>query len=516
MNSKPTGRWAAAAATVALVAACSATPSADKSGGDTVVLKLATIDRANNYRHSHGPQAFVDSLEKVSGGRIKVEVTEDYGQGAPDAESDLVQAIASGDIDGGWPSTRSFANAGITGLEAVEAPMTLTSYAAEKALVSGPVADELLGQLDGTGVVGLDLAVGPLRRPFAAEAPLLGPEDWAGATFRVYNSPVQTDAVRLLGATAVNLGLGWIDEARAGRLRGVEFDIAQYAQMGNTTEAGYVTANIVLWPKVFVLSISQERFDTLTDQQRTWVREAAEVAMQASVDATYDETTIAQDLCGKGTRFIAASPDQIAALRTSLQPVLDGLAADPANGALLTEIQAIAADHPEPDVPTVPEACQQGTADDHSPTSPAAGAPGQVSDLPDGEYRVEITTDDLAAAGLDNSDGISGTYTLTVREGTYEMRCRPIDDPGIDCGLEVRDGPLDAGYLRGTGETVTLVSDSELLSKLSGCKLPVSETLPDHCGPAFVVTLTWEIEGDSLTLSGDDLWWGLEPWQKIS
>ena len=194
---------------------------------------------------------------------IKVEVTTEYGHGAPEAESDLVEAIASGEVDGGWPSTRAFANAGISGLEAVEAPMTLTSYAAEKALVSGPVADKLLAKLDGTGVVGLDLAVGPLRRPFAAEAPLLGPEDWAGATFRVYNSPVQTDAVRLLGATPVNLGLGWIDEVQAGRLRGVEFDIAQYAEMGNTTEAGYVTANVVLWPKVFVLSISQERFDAL-------------------------------------------------------------------------------------------------------------------------------------------------------------------------------------------------------------------------------------------------------------
>ena len=263
-----------------------------------------------------------------------------------------MKAIASGEVDGGWPSTRAFANAGITGLEAVEAPMTLTSYAAEKTLVSGPVADKLLAQLDGTGVVGLDLAVGPLRRPFAAKAPLLGPEDWAGATFRVYNSPVQTDAVRLLGATPVNLGFkGWIDEVQAGRLRGLEFDIAQYAESGNTTEAGYVTANVVLWPKVFVLSISQERFDALTDEQQDWVREAADKAMQVSVDATYDETTIAQDLCGKGTRFIAASPDQIAALRTSLQPVLDGLAADPANGALLTEIQAIAANHPGPTSP---------------------------------------------------------------------------------------------------------------------------------------------------------------------
>src|SRR5215217_1413246 len=435
INTRSIGRWTAAVATIALVAACSAAPGTDKSGSDTVVLRLATIDRVNNNGQSYGPEAFVENLAKVSGGRLKVEMTTEYDGGAGDAESNLVNAIASGEVDGGWPSTRAFANAGINGLEAVEAPMTLTSYAAEKTLVSGPVADKLLAKLDGTGVVGLNLAVGPLRRPFAAKAPLLGPEDWAGATFRVYNSPVQTDAVRLLGATAVNLGFGWIDEVRAGRLRGVEFDIAQYAQMGSTTEAGYVTANVVLWPKVFVLAVSQERFGALTDEQRGWIREAADKAMQVSVDATYDETTIAQDLCGKGARFIDASPNQIAALRTRLQPVLDGLAADPANGALLTEIQAIAAGHPEPDVPTVPEACQQGTADDR----PTGRDPGPVSDLPDGIYRTEVTVADLAVAGYTNANGNSGTWTLIVKGGTYEIACRPIDDQGTDCGDSAQD-----------------------------------------------------------------------------
>ena len=117
MKTRSTGRWAAVAATVALVAACSA--GADKSGADTVVLRLATIDQVNNNGQSYGPQAFVDNLEKVSDGRIKVEVTEKYGQAAPEAEYDLVEAIASGEVDGGWPSTRAFANAGITGLESV-------------------------------------------------------------------------------------------------------------------------------------------------------------------------------------------------------------------------------------------------------------------------------------------------------------------------------------------------------------------------------------------------------------
>ena len=177
-----------------MIAACQ-THSADKAGGDTTVLTLATIDDVNDNGQSYGPQAFVDSLVTVSGGRFKVEVTQDYGNGSAQAESNLVKAIASGTIDGGWPSTRSFANAGIPGFATVEAPMTISSYAAEKELVSGPVAGELLRRLDGSGVVGLGLAVGPLRRPFATHAPLLAPADWHGVRFRVFNSPVQADTV---------------------------------------------------------------------------------------------------------------------------------------------------------------------------------------------------------------------------------------------------------------------------------------------------------------------------------
>jgi TRAP-type C4-dicarboxylate transport system substrate-binding protein len=351
----------AATVVVAQLAACQGS-SVDKAGADTLVLQLATIDQVNDNGQSYGPQAFVDSLGEVSGGRLRVEVTTNYGDGAPEAESNLIRAIAAGELDGGWPSTRAFANAGITGLKVVEAPMMITNYEAEKALVSGPVAEKLLARLDGTGVVGLGLAVGPLRRPFAAEAPLLEPADWESVRFRVYNSPVQSEAVRALGGIPVNLSFSWIDEVRAGTLRGAEFDIAQYAKNDFTTSAGNVTANVVLWPKVFVLSFSQQRWDALTDQQRRWVQEAADRAVRASIEATYDETTPATRLCGSGVRFVDASPDQISDLRAALQPVLDQLATDPASGALLKDIQTIASEHPEPEPLALPDNCRSGTA----------------------------------------------------------------------------------------------------------------------------------------------------------
>ena len=98
---------------VALVAACQATGIRDKTGGDTTVLRLVTFEgRVDDNGQNYGLSAFVDNLRKVSGGRLKVDLVTDYGGSAPDAESRVVRAIASGQMDGGWPSTRAFADAG--------------------------------------------------------------------------------------------------------------------------------------------------------------------------------------------------------------------------------------------------------------------------------------------------------------------------------------------------------------------------------------------------------------------
>jgi len=482
-----------------MTAACQTTQGADKTGGDTVVLTLATFEPGPNANgQNHGPEAFVENLGKVSQGRLKVELKTDYGDGAADAESQIVRAIASREVDGGWPATRAFARAGVPGLEVVEAPLTIASYAAQKALVSGPVAGKLLARLDGSGVVGLGLTVGPLRRPFAAGQPLLAPEDWKGMTFRVFNSPVQADAVRALGATPADLSISFIDQIKEGTLRGAELDIAQYERNGNGPEAGNVTANVVLWPKVFVLALSQKRFDALTPQQQAWVREAAAQAVKASVDAPYEEATAARTLCARGARFYDASPGQVQGLRSRFRPVLDKLAADPTSAQLLGDLQAIAAQHPGPEAPAVPASCRGGVTTNNGSLGPV---PTALSALADGVYRRQVTHDDVAAVGGDPGDHPAGIWTLTVRRGTYEVRCRPVPGPGQVCGGTVEDRPLEVGDLRGTGKIVYFVPDAQRLSRLTGCKLPVSNTLSDHCGPDDPYRVAWAISGDKLTLT---------------
>jgi len=498
MSGRSVGTIFSLALVAALVGGCGgaqSVPPQDKAGAQTLVLKLATVDSvADAGGINVGPMTFIKDLESVSAGLIKVDVATSYGDQATDAESQMVNAIASGDVDGGWPSTRAFANAGIPTLEAVEAPLTITSYAANKAVVSGHVAGDLLAGLKGTGVKGLGLAVGPLRRPFAAQAPLLGLADWKGVNFRSFNSPIQADVIRALGATSVTAANDWPDQVAAGKLRGVEFDIEQY-EMNSASEAPYVTANVVLWPKVFVLAVSQQRYDSMTAQQRSWVQQAADAATKASVDATYDESTAATTLCARGVRFVDASPSQLAALHDAVRPVVDKLAADPVNGPLLAEIQQIAVKYPQVEEPDVPPSCRTV-----APTQPP-GIPEAVSNLPSGTYVEQLTAADMAAAGASDL-GSQGTWTLKVTDGTFLLSCRFIDRPATDCGSSGYDGgTVEAGKLRGSGNTVYFVGDGDALHAATGCELPASQVEPGHCYVLPPYWFDWVVDGDRLTFS---------------
>ena len=479
---------------VLATAACSGGAPTDRAGGETLTVTLATIDHVNPDGQSFGVQAFVENIPKVSAGRLKVEVVEDYGGGGPTADADLVKAIADGKLDGGWVGTRGFGAAGIHGLEAFEAPMVITTYAAEKALVASDVATEALAALDQSGVVGLGLTVGALRRPFAAKSALVGPEDWNRVNFRVYNSEVQSDAVKALGGVPVNTGLDWINQVRASRLRGAEYSLAQYHQSGYGKEAGNVTGNVVLWPKMFVLAFGRQKFDALSEQQRGWIQEAADLGVKASLEATYDESSIAQELCTRGVRFKDATPAQILALRTRLTPVLDRLASDPLNGPLLIKIKAVAAQNAASENLKVDNDCLKGVSVEESI---AGTIPRSTAAIPDGAYRVQISTDDVLAAGLDNHNGTSGTWTLSVRDGKYQLRCQPVTAPGQDCGGSTQTEPLEWGALRGKGNVVYFVSD----------------------GTEALKAVRWTIKSNELQFINPELSgsWELvlKPWQKI-
>ena len=505
---RPTARAAAAVGCLLAggLAACSA-PAAqtDRAGSDSVVLHLATTDgQGVDPRTNQGPAEFVDALEEVSDGRLAVDLTWGFAPGAADAETQLVEAIANGDVDGGWPATRAFARADIEGLEAVEAPMLMTSEAAVEELVTGDVADEVLAQLDGTGMTPVGLMAAPLRHPVSGATPLVGPEDWGGVTFRVYNSPVQAAAVRALGGRPVNMVHDWSEALRVGDLDGAEADIVTTEL---PSEVQNITSNVVLWPKVFVTTFNQRLFDSLNAQQQEWILEAAARATEASVDAPYDASVDLQAYCDRGTHVHEATGAQLDELRAAVAPVLRDLRTDPETSSLMRAVDRLAARHPHADVAQPAGGC---TGADQG----SGGLPTEDAPLPDGTYRAEIPEE--ATTEIGNGDGWSGVWTLQVSNGTFALSCRPLDLPGTDCGTTVTDEELEAGQLKGDDTTVWFIGDPEMMAELTGCELPPTADDPDVCDMAPIYSASWRQEGDRLIFTGSEAHHlTLVPWQKV-
>ena len=65
---------------------------------------------------------------------------------------------------------------------------------------------------------------------------------------------------------------------------------------------------------------------------------------------------------------------------------------------------------------------------------------------------------------------------------------------------------------------MSFVYRPELLAELTGCQLPVSDQ-EGHCWPGQSYSMTWALDGDTLTLSdpsfGSAVGWAIKPWQRI-
>lgn len=178
-----------------------------------------------------------------------------------------------------------------------------------------------------------------------------------------------------------------------------------------------------------------------------------------------------------------------------------------------------------------------GGASDEPPAPPPASAsaptasggsqvPSEASDFPDGVYRTQLSVERLRALGVDDP-GHAGTWTLTVKSGTFTLECQPVTTPGIDCGGHDPSMPpvVEVGTLRGAGKTVWFVQDPERKVELSGC-VRHSERA-DGCGPEDAYHLDWTLAGDGVSFRdyaglGDQATfpelsnWTVQPWTRIS
>lgn len=137
------GAVSAAFAALLLVPACGVAPGT-KAGGGPAPVTLRMADAYAALRYEPAVADFVTRLEKSSGGQLRVRVAHRWGNFAPDAEQQVVRAVAAGRVDLAWVGTRALDTLGVRDFRALDAPLLIDSYALEREVVASDVPGRML------------------------------------------------------------------------------------------------------------------------------------------------------------------------------------------------------------------------------------------------------------------------------------------------------------------------------------------------------------------------------------
>ncbi len=231
--------------------------------------------------------------------------------------------------------------------------------------------------------------------------------------------PRATDAlIRALGATPVHVSGDDVAAAVGNR----EIDGVEAGLGTNSADEGenHVTANLPFFAKTLTLFAGESAYGGLDPDQRALIRKAARQTAAYAAAHPLSEQALMRDFCGEGrpVSAVAASPQDVAALRKAAQPVYAQLERDPRTRALIAAFRRLKAQTPAPPPPVPPPGCTQRT--------PATSGQKRSPSTVNGTYhwRVESARARAAARATGGSvhDGDVGSIgKMTLRDGKWLM-----------------------------------------------------------------------------------------------
>lgn len=214
----------------------------DKAGGeraaDAVVLRLANRDRSPDL------DEYVDAVERLSDGSIRIELENGWRERQVDYEPRTIEDVRDGRVEMAKISARAFDTVGVESLQPLLAPFAVDSYALQREVLRSDLAPEMLRGVERLDVVGVTLLPGELRRPFGIGRPLVDVADYRGARVATRLSRLGLRTFRALGAT----GEPVVPGADVASFDGAEDGLSNFQGEVHKGPRRELTANVALGP----------------------------------------------------------------------------------------------------------------------------------------------------------------------------------------------------------------------------------------------------------------------------
>lgn len=418
------GRGVAATAAVAVMitvaAGCGGKTAADSAVGNGSESKVLKFAQPNEGDPPAQLAAWAKTVEQRSGGKVRIEFSPGWRLGETSYEKGTIEDVKAGKVDGAWVGARAVDTVGVNSFQALLAPLLVDSHDLQSKVFAAGLPEHMMAGLDKVDLVGIGVLPGPMRKILGVSKPYLAPGDFKGATIGIQASGVATKTFQALGATVREMPSG----ASLDGIDGYEQQLSSIAGNHYAETAKYVTGNLNFWPRPLVLFTSHKIADSLLPTQLSLLRDAAKSALPEALDAsrTEDERG-ARPVCAAGMKLPAASKENLAALRTALDPVYRDLKADAETASAIAKIEKLKTEVNTPDTAT----CGNG----NQAKSNTALA---------GEYQWTLTRKDALTYGTDGDKepgeleaNYPTTFTIKLKDGRW-TQSQTAPDSGIDTG----------------------------------------------------------------------------------
>jgi tripartite ATP-independent transporter DctP family solute receptor len=247
--------------------------SGSSEDSDSYTFKVTHVTQESHVWHKTA-EKFGEELEALSDGRMKLEI---YPASQLGQEKDMVQQLETGSLDFGF-ITNAYMSTRQDSLNAWFMPFAFKDLTEANELSKSEAAQEMLKELEGQGLVGLDFIFAGNRHILMKDSHISSPEDLNGKKVRIIGSPAMQSFWEQTGAGPTAMPLSEVyTSLQTGVIDGIDIDLDALVTEKYYENANKLTlTNHMTFPSVIVMS--QQTFSKLSEEDQQIVKEAIKKA----------------------------------------------------------------------------------------------------------------------------------------------------------------------------------------------------------------------------------------------
>ena len=280
---------------LALSAAVVLAMSASSAVAQTT-LKM-NIAVAQNSHYGVAVDTFAREVETRTGGRYKIQ---NFYAGALGAERESVEGVQLGTLDLTLTSTGPIPNF-VPDVAILDIPFLFRDYAQARAVLDGPIGQDMLQKFPPKGIVALAWAENGFRHMTNSKRPVNNPDDLKGLKMRTMENPIHIQAYKQFGILPTPMAFTEVYTAlQQGTVDGQENPLSVIT----SAKLDQVQKNLTLTGHVYspsLILMNKAQWDKLSAADKQAFLDAAKEAVKANrARVDDDERKAVADLKSKG------------------------------------------------------------------------------------------------------------------------------------------------------------------------------------------------------------------------